>query len=225
MIIPNNILKQKLQNVYFIWGSGKTTAANELSRKYGFFVYHTDDNRAKHCKNADPRFQPALCRDVPDYWALDPKDALQWEADIVREFTPMVIADLVQLAVKYDGVICEGDIDIDAVVPIATHTVTISNYGRPYDFFDRPEQHRMLEDIRNRNDLSDEEKEERIRNAYRIVGAEPDGSNKHVHEISRETLLYGVKQIIRDDATTVEQTVAKIEEYFELLPGSHKVRK
>jgi hypothetical protein len=105
MLIPDNILKRKLHNVYFIWGSGKTTAANELSRKYGFFVYHTDYSRSEHCKNADPQFQPALCRDVPDYWALDPSDAAKWEGDIVREFTPMVIADLIQLADRYEGII------------------------------------------------------------------------------------------------------------------------
>lgn len=217
MVIPDNVLKKKLQNVYFIWGSGKTTAANELSRKHSFFVYHTDDNRTQHFRNANPHFQPALCRDVPDFWALERNDVLQWETDIVREFTPMIIADLVQLSIQYEGVICEGDIDIEAVIPIATSTVTISNYGTPYDFFDRPEQRKMLEDIRNRLDLSDKEKDERIRNAYRIVGGGLDAAKDPVHEIPRETLLYGVKQILRDDTTTVEQTVAMIEEYFGLI--------
>lgn len=144
MIIPDNVLKQKLHNVYFIWGSGKTTAANELSRRFGFYIYQTDENRAKHFKNADPKFQPALCRDVPDYWALDRDDALQWESDIVHEFTHMVIADLIQLASQYDQVICEGYIDINAIVPLVTNAVTILNYGKQYDFFDRPEQRHML---------------------------------------------------------------------------------
>ena len=214
MLIPDNVLKQKLQNVYFIWGSGKTTAANELSRRYGFYVYHTDDNRNKHFNNADPQFQPALCRDVPDVLALDPQDALQWESEIVRDFTPMVIADLIQLSVLHKGVICEGDIDIDAVIPLINHAVTISNYGSPYDFFDRPGQRNMLDEIRNR-DIPEEEKEKLIRNAYKIVG---DNSEKKPNrDIPRETIQYGVKQIIRDDNSTVEQTADIIAEYFGLL--------
>ena len=42
MNIPDNILKQKLRNVYFIWGgscAGKTTSATELQRKHGYYLY------------------------------------------------------------------------------------------------------------------------------------------------------------------------------------------
>jgi hypothetical protein len=127
----------------------------------------------------------------------------------------MVIAGLIALAAQHDGVICEGDIDIQAVIPIATHTVTISNYGSPYDFFDRPGQHSMLDAIRGRGDLTDEEKEERIRKAYQVVGSEP-GGKEPVREIPRETELYGVKQIIRDDTTGVAQTADAIAAYFGL---------
>jgi hypothetical protein len=215
MNIPDNIIKQKLHNVYFIWGSGKTTAANELSDKYGFYVYRTDNERAKHAKNADPQFQPALCRDVPDIWALDPKDALQWESEIVRDFTPMVIIDLIQLASQYTRVICEGDIEIDSIINVITNVVTISNYGRSYDFFDRPGQKHRLDEIRSR-DISEEEKEKLIRNAYRIVGVEDEGKSESNRESPRETTQYGVKQIIRDDNSTIEQTAAMIAEYFGL---------
>lgn len=212
MELPDNVLKQKLHNVYFIWGSGKTTAAHELSRRYGFYVYHTDGQRANHFRNADPAFQPALCREVPDVWALAPEDAREWEAAIVREFTPMVVADLLQLAALHEAVICEGDIDIDGVMPIVTHAVTITHRGRAYDFFDRPDQRHMLEQIRSRSDLTPEQKEERIRNAYQIVrggvGETPDRA------IPRETRRYGVKQIIRDDGSTPERTADAIAAHF-----------
>lgn len=45
MNIANNILKHNLQNVYFLTGTpcgGKSTAARELSKKYGFV--HFNDN-------------------------------------------------------------------------------------------------------------------------------------------------------------------------------------
>lgn len=196
------------ENVYFIWGSGKTTAANELARRFGCYVYHTDENRAKHFRNANPLIHTALCRDVPDYWALDPNDALQWEHDIVREMTPMIIADLTELASRHKIVVCEGDIDVDLIAPLTTHIVYISNHGKEYDFFDRPKQRHMLDGIRNRTDLIEAEKEQRIQNAYRIV------SGGKSMEKPREVTQLGVKEIVRDDNATVQQTVDKIAAYF-----------
>jgi hypothetical protein len=74
----------------------------------------------------------------------------------------------------------------------------------------------MLDSIRNRTDLSEAEKEERIQNAYRIVGGNSGDTNHISQEIPRETKLYGVKQIIRNDNTTVEETANMIAEYFGL---------
>lgn len=76
MQIADNIIKHALSNVYFIWGSGKTTTANALGQKHGFYVYHTDNSRSRHFKNAHPDYQPAMCRNVHDFWALEKDDAL-----------------------------------------------------------------------------------------------------------------------------------------------------
>lgn len=207
MVIADNTLKRKLQNVYFIWGQGKTTIANALAEHYGCYVYHTDHERGKHVQNADSKYQPALCREVLDYWALEPEDARQWEADIVREFTPMVVADLLQLVAQHKYVICEGDIDIDLVIPVVSHAVTLSNSGEAYDFFDRPEQRQMLEKILDRTDLTEEERHQRVENAYSIVsGKGPD--------VPRETSFYGVKQIFWGNGSTVQETVEQVAEYF-----------
>jgi hypothetical protein len=215
-------------NVYFIWGSGKTTTANELARRFGCYVYHTDNSRSQHVRNANPKLHPPLCRVVPDIWTLDPEDARQWERDIVREMTPMIIADLAELAAQYKIVICEGDIDVDIIAPLTANIVYITNKGKSYDFFDRPEQRNMLDDIRNRTDLTDAEKEQRVQNAYAIV------SGAQNNEPPLEIIQLGVKEIVRDENTVVEQTADAIAEYFgfeiwfhgspfvltELAPGS-----
>lgn len=206
MVIADNVLKQRLQNVFFIWGSGKTTIANVLAEKYGCYVYHTDQERGKFFHMAQPEFQPAMCRDVPDYWALEPEDARNWETDIVREFTPMVVADLLVLSARHPRVICEGDLDIAQMLAVAAHAVLLSNHGRGYDFFDRPEQKHMLEDILNRTDLTEEEKARRVQNAYEIVGGgKPD--------VLRET-PHGVKEIVWDEQTPVEKTAERVAAYF-----------
>ena len=214
MQIADNIIKEKLKNVYFIWGSGKTTISNSISKKYeDCFVYHTD-NRMKHFEIADSKHQPAMCRKVDDYWTLDPDDARQWESQIVAEFTPMIIIDLVVLASHHKFVICEGDVDTDAIINVVSNMVVIANYGSSYDFFDRPDQKHMLDGILSRTDLNDEEKQKRIENAYNIVGRN-SGKNK-TPEIPSETLKYGTQYIIRDDTTSVEETTNKVEDYFDL---------
>jgi hypothetical protein len=217
MNIPDNVLKAKLKNVYFIWGggcAGKTTTAQELVKRHGFYLYSTDNNRRKHVANALPEYQPALCRNVPDVFALDPQDSSQWEVQIVREFTPMVVADLIELSALNKGVICEGDIDIDAIMPIITNVVTLSYWGSvPRDFFARPEQKNMLDNIRNRNDITDDGKEKLIYNAYILAtGHEPGFISSPQHETPREVMQYGVKHIVTDETTTIEQMVNMVEE-------------
>lgn len=211
MIIADNILKDRLKNVYFIWGSGKTTAANALAQKYGFYVYHTDYSRSRHFRNADPDFQPSMCRDVPDFFALEREEALQWEKEVVREMTPMIIMDLAALASHKKAVICEGDIDVDQIISVVTNAVTISNHGADYDFFARPEQKHILEDVKNRTDIDDKEKSKLIKNAYNIIYDKEDK-----FAVPRETKLYGVKQIIRDNMTSAERVAEMIAEYWSI---------
>lgn len=203
--IPDNVLKRLLQNVYFIWGDG-VAVADELGRRYGFYVYHTCENRYKHSQNADPKFQPGLCRfeeNIPDYWAQDPEDAAQWEREIIHDFTPMVIMDLIQLSANHEKVICENDIDVDSIIHFVTHAAMISNSRTWDDFYDRYENEIC------RRDISEDEKERLIRKVNTLRG-------KAKREFSRETTPYGVKQIIWGDNSTVEQTADEIAEYFGL---------
>ncbi len=37
MYISDNIIRNRLKNVYFIWGRGKTTVSNRLRDKYSFY--------------------------------------------------------------------------------------------------------------------------------------------------------------------------------------------
>jgi len=209
--IPENVLKRLLKNVYFIWGSNEgISVADELGCRYGLFVYHTCEYRYIHHKNADPKFQPELSRDVPDFFSLDPEDAMRRESGVVHDFTPMVIMDLIQLAAKHDGIICENAIDIDSIAPFITHAVDISsvtgdgNIDKGLDnFIDQYENA-----IRSR-DISDDEKESLIHKLHVTWRAGKP-------ENPRGTNPYGVKQITWDDHSTVERTADEIAEYFGL---------
>ena len=198
--IPDNILKKRLQNVYFILGDG-AAVADELGRRYGLYVYHTCDNRWKYAQDADPQFQPGLCRHVPDYFAQDPEEAAKWEREIAHDFTPMAIMDLIQLTANHEKIICENVIDIDSIIPYITHAIVISNYKAADEFCERYEN-----EIRRR-DISEDEKERLISKANGVWG-------KGKRKTPRETTQYGVKQIICDDESAVEQTTDIVATYF-----------
>jgi len=194
-----------LRNVYFIWGDG-AAVADELGRRYGIFVYHTCDNRWKYAQDADPQFQPGLCRNVPDYFAQDPEDAAAWEREIAHDFTPMAIMDLIQLTASHEKIICENVIDIDSIIPFVTHAVVITNYKASDEFCER-----YVNEIRRR-DIPEDEKQRLVSKADAIW-------RKGKRETPPETATYGIKQFVWDDESTVEQTADMVAEYFGLPPN------
>lgn len=139
MSIADNVLRDKLRNVYFIWGRGKTTIARALQERYGFYVYSTDDSRNWHMRKADPVHQPYMCRDyvreygVKSFWALPAEVIADRERHFLAEVTPMIISDLLILAAQHEIVLCEGDIDYEMMIPVASHMVHLCNLGTSFD--------------------------------------------------------------------------------------------
>lgn len=213
MEIKDSILKRALQNVYFIWGRGKTTIANRLREKHGFYVYSTDDSRDWHMDNAIPEDQPYMCRDYENeygvrlFWELPPEVIAEREVHFLEEFTPMVVADLIALSRTHDVIICEGDIEYSLIAPVATHAVYLQNRGKGIDFFNRPDHIDELNYIKSIQDLSEEEKEAVIENAYRAVSGDESNLPEWVTELDIHSISW-------DESVTVEETVKDIEEYF-----------
>lgn len=197
-------------NIYFLVGSscgGKTTAATQLHKKYGAYHYNSDEMRSRHFANAEKDKHLALARVVEDYAALPKDDALQWEKNIVREMTPMMLSDLQELSKEHSIVVCDGDIDIDLLVPlIDLHNIiclTASRDIAKQEFFNRPDHIHMLEGIKSRTDLTEEEKQARIQNFLELVV-----DNEIV------VLKYGIKQYIRTQESTVDEMMDCIERWF-----------
>ena len=211
MFFADNIIKEKIKNIYFLWGRGKTTIANELRRRYGYFIYDVDESRDRHWANADPFYQPFMSRDyekeygVLDFWELPPEVIDERETECLKEFSPMVIMDLILLSHKHDIIICEGD--MECVPAIVTNAVYLLNRGTKFDWFERPDHKHSLDSIKARTDLSETEKEALIVHAYNSVGQGegylPDWVVEH-----------NIKYIIWDDSTTIEQTASEAAEYF-----------
>lgn len=49
----------------------------------------------------------------------------------------MIIADLLALSSQHKVIICEGDIDYKAVIPVASHAIYLCNHGTKFDWFAR----------------------------------------------------------------------------------------
>ncbi len=213
MNIADSIIKNKLRNVYFIWGCGKTTIANQLKEKYGFYIYSTDESRDRQMELANPIDQPYMCRDfqkeygVKSFWELPKEVIAEREKHFVQEMTPMMIAELIQLSAVHKVIICEGDIDYHAVAPIATHTVHLCSQSTSFDWFKRPDHEDVRDTVRNRTDLSEEEKQLIINNAYNAVSVDECTLPDWVVEL-------GVKNIVWNDHTSIDTTSAEVEEYF-----------
>ncbi|MCL2421762.1 MAG: hypothetical protein FWD03_07890, partial [Defluviitaleaceae bacterium] len=203
--IPDNVLKKRLQNVYFILGEG-AEVAKELGRKHGIYVYHTCDHRWKYAQDADPQFQPGLTRIVPDYFSQDPEDAAQWERQIAHDFTPMVIMDLIQLTANHEKIICENAIDFDSIIQFVTHAVQITDYKAMDGFYDQYEI-----EVGHR-DIPDDEKERLVHkvNALREKVKSEGGI------VNREVSRHEIKQITLDATMSVEQAADMAANYFGL---------
>lgn len=213
MIIADSIIKNKLKNVYFVWGRGKTTIANRLKEKYGFFIYSTDESRDRQMKLANPVDQPYMCRDfqkeygVKSFWEL-PKDVIaDREKHFVEEMTPMMMAELIQLSALHKVIICEGDIDYRAIAPIATHAIHLCNQSTSFDWFNRPDHEDIRSTVLDRTDLSEEEKQLVIKNAYESVAVNEGTLPDWVVEL-------GIKNIVWNDHTSIDTTATEVAEYF-----------
>jgi len=213
MHMPENVLRVRLENVYFLWGRGKTTIANLLMEKSDCAVYRTDEARARHARLADPAHQPTMCRDfekeygVSDFWALPPEVIASRETLWLQEFTPMAVVDLLLLADKHKIVLCEGDLDHEAILPLASHCVYLLNCSSSFDWFDRPDHRDMLASVNKRTDLAQAEKDAIIQNAYRAVAQ----SEAQLPEwVSKN----GIRSIAWDERSTPAQTAAETAQYF-----------
>ena len=213
MNIPNSIIKEKLKNVYFIWGSGKTTIANRLKDEYGFYIYGTDESRNRQMNLANPVDQPYMCRDyhkeygVKTFWELPKEVIAEREKHFVEEMTPMMIAELIQLSTLHKVIICEGDIDYYAVAPVATNIVHLTNQSTTFDWFDRPDHENIRDIVAKRTDLSDEEKQRIIDHAYECVTPDESSGTDWVAEL-------GIKNIIWNDHTSIDMTATEVADYF-----------
>lgn len=201
-----------LENVYFLWGRGKTTIANILRDRYGFYVYSTDEARDRLMLVADPEKQPYMCRDfeaeygVNSFWELPSEVIADREVHFLEEMTPMIIDELIELSKRHSIIFCEGDIDYKQIIKLSNNIVYLQNCGTKFDWFNRPD-HDNLDYIRNRTDIDEQQKHVLIDQAYASV-------EKTESVLPDYVTVHSIKVIRWDDSITPEETADEVESYF-----------
>ena len=202
-----------IENVYFLCGRGKTTIANILRERYGFYVYSTDEARDRLMLVATPEKQPYMCRDfeaeygVSSFWELPREVIADREVHFLEEMTPMIIEELVELSKQHSIIICEGDIDYKQIINISDNIIYLQNCGTKFDWFNRPD-HDNLDYIRNRTDIDEAEKQALIDQAYASVGNNEGVLPDYIIENK-------LKVISWNDNISPEETAREVELYFD----------
>ena len=217
MNIAENILKHSLKNVYFLVGTpcgGKTTMARELSKKYGF-IHFNDNWHEDHFKIwqsiIDEKYQKCASKrervtDWEAYFSRSVEEFLSSQGDN-NEYFEFAIVELMKLS-QNNKVVA----DICAPMQLLPE---ISEYNRVAcllapaelvirDYYERDDHREFIECIMS---LKEPEKKLETQNELFRIG---------VQETFDMVKKYDLFNIVRNNESTVENTLKMLEEHFNL---------
>ena len=218
MYIPNNIIKSMLQNVYFITGTayaGKSTAVKLLAERYNGICcgenYH--DIFMKHIDKGN---QPNLSyfetmKDWQEFISRTPDEYAAWIDGCSKEAEGLEIIRLLQLVAEEKKIFVDTNISLETLkkisdyqhiaVMLCPHSMSVNK------FFDRsdPEKRFILEQINQADDP--ENAMENYRKCLEKI------NSKEVYDKYANSGFY---TIVRDDNSTIKNTLQKLIEHFGL---------
>lgn len=220
MNIAENILKHSLKNVLFLAGTpcgGKTTMAHALSEKYDF--YHFNDNwHEENFKTwlsiVDPKYQKSstVRKNVTDWEAYFSRSAEEFLADRAGytegdEYLEFALIELVKLS-QANTVVADISMPLGLLAELSDYSRSACLLAPPElvirDYYGREDHREFYECIMS---LREPEKKLATQNRLFEIG---------VNEIFADTEKYGFFSIVRDENSTVEKTLAQLEQHFGL---------
>lgn len=129
MEIANNILKDYLQNVYFITGTayaGKSTMVKILAERFDLIACGENYHSVASNKIATPQYQPNLCyfqtmSGWQEFISRKPKVYAKWTEDTAIEAAQFEIAELLRLTASKKKIIVDTNIPISALKEISDY--------------------------------------------------------------------------------------------------------
>ena len=216
MQIPNNIIKSMFQDVYFITGTayaGKSTAVKLLAEKFDGICcgenYH--DIFMKHI---DKEHQPNLSyfdtmKDWQEFISRTPQEYADWIEGCSKEAESLEIIRLLQLVPEKKKIFVDTNISLETLGKISDYhhiAVMLCPQSMSVDrFFDRsdPEKLFILEQINKA------ENPQKAMDNYRKCLEKI--SSKYVYDRYADSGFY---TIVRDDNSTIENTLKKLATHF-----------
>lgn len=213
MIFQDNIIKEFLKNVYFITGTpcgGKTTISRELAKRHNLLVYDIDERFDSHRKITDALHQPAMNRcfkNADEFFGRSVEEYEKWLIDNTREQLDIVLLDLIRLS-QDQIVLCDCHLTIEQAEEITDPSRIVFLIREPS---------KLIEDYCNRKDHQDFY--EYIHSASDVAQAKRT-CNETLRRLNEEkyTMIKNSNYfwLERDQNSTVEETVQKVERFLGL---------
>ena len=218
MIIPNSIIKSMFANVYFITGTayaGKSTAVKLLSEHFDG-ICCGENFHDIFMKHIDRENQPNLSyfdtmKDWQEFVNRTPKQYADWIEGCGREAESLEIIRLLQLLPQKKPIFVDTNIPLDTLKEISDHdhvAVMICPQSMSVDrFFDRgdPEKQFILEQIRQSEDPN--KTMQNYRKCLEKI------NSKEMYDAYANS---GFFTLVRDDESTIEDTMDKLAKHFGL---------
>jgi adenylate kinase family enzyme len=211
MIFQDNILKEYLKNVYFITGTpcgGKTTVSRALAKKHNFIIYDVDEQFPVHQKIADSKFQPSMTKsfkNADEFFCRPIEEYTKWLINNTREQLDFVILDLIRLS-QNQTVLCDCHLTIevaDKLTDVSRVVFLIKNPSNLIEDYCNRADHQNFSDFINSSTNVDDAKLTVNRTLKNI-------NTEHYHKIKNSHYFW----IERNENSTVEETVYKVEQHF-----------
>lgn len=218
MQIPNNIIKSMFLNVYFITGTayaGKSTAVKLLADRYDgiccgenyhdVFMEHIDKEHQANLSYFE------TMKDQQEFISRTPQEYADWIVGCSKEAESLEIIRLLQLVPKKKKIFVDTNISLETLSEISDYqhiAVMLCPQSMSVDrFFDRsdPEKLFILDQINQA-----ENPQKAMDNYHKCL------EKINSKEVYNKYLNSGFYTIIRDDKSTVENTLEKLAAHFEL---------
>jgi hypothetical protein len=214
MNISDSVLRAQLDNVLWIGGAacgGKTTLTDALATKHGLLAYHPEDHFQQHKELACEQDHPTMLRAFLGWeWFFNrPMD--EYASAIVdtdRELIEMVVLDAIKLSetttVVVDAHMLAPGVAKQIMAPAKVIFLFADQTTLREGFFAREDKQDVLGII---NTLTDPAK-----TREHVLDVACEVSARKLDQVKASGLRY----VIRDGTSTVEDTLGLVEEHFGL---------
>lgn len=213
MRFQDNVIKEYLKNVYFITGTpcgGKTTISRELAKRHGLMVYDIDEQFENHRKMSDATNQPSMnktFKDADEFFGRTVEEYKQWLIYNTREQLDFVLLDLIRLS-RDQIVLCDCHLTIEQAERITEPSRCAFLIKEPSniveDYCNRPDHQDFRDFIHSATDVA---------KAKEVCNTTLLSLNEKNYKDIKNSKYFWVE---RDENSTVEATVKKVEQHFGL---------